>query len=181
MKSEDNYFEYISSSKSNLKKNNLTIDENSLSPKKIESNKIQIGPYYLGGNYPKKENNNYSIIKDELENKNKQKIDNILTKDIISSFKAMKIKFKKNFTKNKSMEDIYVEDKTKSYEDEKDSSLINNKSDNIDIKNIKIKNEFVKEFSFNLNINKSFDFHLKNNLTDETEQINHNNRYLNND
>ena len=160
MKSEDNYFEFIKSLKSIFKKNNLKINENSLSPKRIETNKIQKGPYYLGGNYPKKENNNYSIIKDELENKNEQEIDNISTKN------------------------IYMQDNSESYKNEKDSSLQKNKSDDENIKNIKIKNEFITEFPLNLDINKCSDFLIKNSLTidtNETEKINYNNRHLIND
>ena len=69
--------------------------------------------------------------------------------------------------------------------DEKDSSQKKSESDreNNDIEELKIKKDILNDFPFNLNINKSSDFHIKNSLAfdaDKNKDIIHKNRYLNN-
>ena len=74
-------------------------------------------------------------------------------------------KNKKNFTKKKSIRETLMKDNTESYEDKIDSFQQNNKSDNINIKDIKILKDIINDSPFNLKINKSSDFHIQNSLT----------------
>ena len=184
MKSEDNSFNInnIISMKS-ISNNDLTTNEDLSSREIINSkNTLQVS-YDVGGNSPEKENVKFSIIKNELENENDQNINNFLPKDIINSMNEINYKSKKNLNKNKSINEVLFQDKSQSYEDEKILFQTKSKSDNVNIKNSKIEKDIINDFSFNLNTNKSSDFHINNNLNlgeGKNGQINNDNKPLNN-
>ena len=71
---------------------------------------------------------------------------------------------KKNLNKNKLIKEILIQDKSESYEDEAISFQQKSKSGNINFKNSTIENNIINELSFDLNINKSSDFHINNSL-----------------
>ena len=184
MKSEDNHFNYFKSSKfifndDLLSQKNLSLNQN------IEGNNIQQEPNYLSLNSPEKEDEECSIIKDELENENEINIDNFLTKDIINSINEVNSDPYKNSSKNESVGEISMQDEKESYEDEKESSKQNSEDggDNNQGDDLKMEKESQNIFPFNFGVNRTSDFFIKNNLTFNTnkkEQIIHDNRYLNN-
>ena len=161
MKSEDNSFKNIDSMTS-ISNNDLITDENLISREIINTKDIRQVSYYLGGNSPEKENEKASIIKNELESE--LNIGNFLTKDIINSMDEINYKPKKNLNKNKLIKEILIQDKSESYEDEAISFQQKSKSGNINFKNSTIENNIINELSFDLNINKSSDFHINNSL-----------------
>ena len=170
MSSDDNFFDYIKSSKS-IFIDDLITHKNLSSNKDIKSNNIPQESYYcLRGNSPKKENEKFSLIKDELECEKEKNIDDFLTKDIINSINEINSEFNNNLSKNESIKEKLIQNETESYED-----VGNNIKNNVSEIGKEIKSEV------NLNINESSDFPIKNSLTriNEDEYINHENKYLN--
>ena len=183
MKSEDKCFKNNQIVKSFFKNDSKT-DKNLSSSINIMPNNAQKESYYLGRNSSEKEYENISKIKDELECENDKNIDNFLTQDIINSINEMNFKSKNNLNQNKSIKEILIQDNTESYEDGNNFLQQKSKSDNVNIKNSKIRKDIINEFPFNLNTNKSSDFHINNNLTlntSENLQIYHEKNYLNNE
>ena len=182
MKSEDNSFNNIKSMTS-IYNNDLIADENLTSKEIINSKDIRQTSYYLGGNSPEKEDEKSFIIKNKLENEKEQNIANFLNKDIINSMNEINYKSQKNINKIKLIKEILIQDKSESYEDKTISFQQKSRSDNINIKDSKIEKDIINDFPFNLNINKSSDFHINNSLNlgeSENGQINYDNRHLNN-
>ena len=185
MESEDNCLENTKTSKSKLT-NYLITHSNSSSNKSIESNNIQRDLLYIDGNYLEKELEKSHYIGNKLESENDKKLDSIFIQDIINSPDIINSKSENNLTINHLMEKKFMKDNTESFENEKDSSPKKSKSNNNDVEYLKKNEDNIDEFLFNLNINKSSDFHMKNSLildpneNNENEEIIHNNRYLNN-
>ena len=186
MKSEDNYFKYynlLNNSKS-LLFNDLITHNNLPLNKKNQSNNIQQDSYYLGGNSPKKDNEKYFVLKDTLECENETNIDKFLTKDIINSINEINSDSNSYSSKNESIKEVLIQDKTESYGDEKHSSHKNSEeNDIINIKDLKDEKEIKDEFPINCVSNKSSDFPIKQYMTEakgEIRQINYDNRQLNN-
>jgi hypothetical protein len=184
MKSGDNSFNInnIKSLKS-ISNNDLITDENLASREIINSKDILQVSNYSGGNSPEKENEKGSIKKNELENENEQNINNFLTKDIFNSMDEINYKSNKKVNKNKLINEILIQNKSESYENEKIFFQKKSKSDNVNIKNLKIEKDSISDLSFNLNINKSSDFHINNSLNlgeGRNRQINNNKKHLNN-
>lgn len=182
MKSEDNFIDHITSSKS-IFKNNLTTYKNLSSNKNIKFHNIQQDSYYLDGSFPENENGKFSKIKDELTSENVTKIDNILTKDNINSIKEINTESNNNLSKNESIKEILIQDEKESYKDKKITSQPNRDVDNIIEEDLKNEKELLNEFPFNFGVNKSSDSLIKNILTisaDESRKTDRNNRHLNN-
>ena len=165
MKSEDNYLNYLESSKS-IFNNDLITQINLVLIKKIEFNNNHQDSNYLISNLTEKENENISIIKDKLECENDKNIDNFLTKDIINSIN--------DINSEKLMKEISMKNETELNEDE---------DNNINDDYLKIEKEIIKGFPFDLNIDNTSGFLIKNNLsqnTNKNEQISLDNKCLNN-
>ena len=185
MKSEFTYYKYFKSSKLFLNDDNLINLKDLSLNKNIERNNIQKDSHYLNGNSPKNKNEKYSLKKDELQFENDENINNFLTKDIINSINDLDSEQNHNSSKNDLVNEISIHDETESYEDEKKSSQQNSEDedDNINDDKLKIEEEILKGFPFNLGINNNFEFYIKNNSAqnnNNNEQISHNYRYLNN-
>ena len=142
---EPNFLNFSISPKSTFNINLLAVNNLSSNKNTMVTN-FPNDSFYFKENLKEKETEKCSLKKEELESENVHNNDNFLTKDINSSINEINFVSKNSSHELNEKDDIFMQDKTESYENEKDCSSRNLESDDINFKGLDIEKETTNDY-----------------------------------